>query len=159
MKGRRILQPAILIPLLAAVISGVAIGAQGTLGSRAGQLIGSLNTGILMHFTGAAGGLLILIALTLAGRGITTWQLTRPAWITVTIAGLLGLVIVTGVSYSWARIGVAAGIATVFFGQMLVGVIVDIFGWNTGQPVPMDWRRLLGLALMVAAVYLLLPRD
>ena len=158
-RGLHTVNPTIIFALLAAVISGVAIGAQGTLGSRAGAVIGPVPNGILMHLAGAAGGLVLLLGFVLAGRGPASWSLTRGVWWMVTAAGLLGLVIVSGVAYSWARIGVTAGIATVFMGQMLVGVVVDALGIGASSAVPVDLRRVVGLLVMALATYLLLPRG
>ena len=75
------------------------------------------------------------------------------------IAGGLGIVIIMGVSFSLARTGVAAGLAGLFLGQMLVGLVVDTFGWGSIEVVPLDSRRVLGLLVMALAVFLLLPRE
>jgi uncharacterized membrane protein YdcZ (DUF606 family) len=75
------------------------------------------------------------------------------------VAGTLGVAIIMGVSFSLARTGVAAGLAGLFMGQMLVGLIVDTVGWGSIKAVTLDSRRVIGLLVMALAVYLLLPKE
>jgi uncharacterized membrane protein YdcZ (DUF606 family) len=54
---------------------------------------------------------------------------------------------------------VAAGLAAVILGQFLFGVIADSFGLGGMQPIPLDLRRVIGLAVMALSVFLLLPKK
>lgn len=78
---------------------------------------------------------------------------------TATVAVAMGILIVMGVSFSFQRMGVAAGVATLFLGQMLIGIIVDALGRAGGEAIPLDPRRILGLIIMTVAVLLLVPRE
>jgi uncharacterized membrane protein YdcZ (DUF606 family) len=69
------------------------------------------------------------------------------------------MLIVMGVAFSFPRMGLAAGVATVFLGQMLVGVLVDVLGRAGGEPIPLDLRRILGLVILAVALAFLLPRQ
>jgi len=75
------------------------------------------------------------------------------------IAGALGIMIITGVSFSLQKAGVAAGLATLILGQMVVSVIIDARGLGGAAPIPITWPRILGLLVMAAGVYLLLPKK
>ncbi|HSO12965.1 MAG TPA: DMT family transporter, partial [Anaerolineales bacterium] len=44
-------------------------------------------------------------------------------------AGIFGLVVIAAISYMIPRVGVAASIITVVAGQLLVGTILDHYGW------------------------------
>ena len=52
------------------------------------------------------------------------------------------------------RIGVAGSIITVVAGQLLVGTILDQFGWLGAMQRPLDATRLLGLAVVLIGVWL-----
>ena len=92
-------------------------------------------------------------------RGNRHWNISRSTLVFAVIAVTLGIFIVTGVSLAFQRTGVAAGIATVFLGQMLIGVVVDILGLAGAEPIPLDLRRGLGLAVMAVAVVLLVHQK
>lgn len=152
------LRRANIIAVIVALGSGIAIGAQSAITGRAGQIVGPVRTGILMNFAGGVLAGLILLAL-LAVQGVSAWQLTRTDVVLFIIAGALGLVIIGSLAYGLPRAGVAAGLATVILGQMLIAVIVDVVGLGGMDPIPIDARRIIGLVVMAVAVYLLLPRG
>ena len=151
------MKQALLIGVFTAIVTGSAIGLQSSLGSRIGSAITPLRTGLWMNFVGGTiAGLLILL---LRNQQQVGGRLPAAVGPMLVVAGALGVAIITGVSFSLARTGVAAGLAGLFLGQMLVGLIVDTLGWGSIQAVPLDWRRVLGLALMALAVYLMLPKE
>lgn len=75
------------------------------------------------------------------------------------ISALLGIGTLTGISFSLARIGVAAGLASLIMGQMLLAVIMDTAGWNGTGQIPLTLARVAGLALLLVATWLLLPNT
>jgi len=86
-------------------------------------------------------------------------NITRPAFIITLVSGALGILIIMGISFSISRAGMAAGMAAVIFGQFLFGVIADTLGLAGLAPIPLDLRRIIGLAVMAVSVILLLPRK
>ncbi len=100
----------LVVGALAALATGLAIGVQSTLSSRLGPMIGNLRTGLLMNLSGGTlAGLLVAGLVCWQGWGII--QLPRPAVTMLVAAGALGVAIVTGVTFSLQRTGVAAGLA------------------------------------------------
>ena len=87
--------------------------------------------------------------------GSKQWHISQGTLIFAIIAVTIGLFIVTGITLAFQRIGIATGIATVFLGQMLIGIVVDALGLAGGQAIPLDLRRMLGLVVMAIAVVLL----
>jgi transporter family-2 protein len=51
-------------------------------------------------------------------------------------------------------VGVAASIITIVAGQLLVGTILDHFGWLGAMERPLDLTRTLGLAIVLVGVWL-----
>jgi transporter family-2 protein len=71
----------------------------------------------------------------------------------------LGIAIISGAAYALPRVGVAAGLAAIIIGQMVVAIIVDTLGLVGGQPIPLSWIRLGGLALLALGTWVILPKG
>lgn len=141
-----------------ALATGVAIGVQATLTSRAGDIIGNLRTGLLTNFLGGVlAGVVILILF--LQQGSSSWKIPTTTLAMVAVSGTLGIMIITGISFSLQRAGVAAGLATIILGQLIVSVIVDTRGIGNVEPIPLTIQRIGGLFVMAAAVYMLMPRN
>lgn len=148
----------ILLGALGALATGLAIGVQSTITSRVGSTIGDIHTGLLTNFLGGiiAGALMGLVILR---ESTQSWNIPRSALGLVALSGLLGIFIITGISFSLQRAGVAAGLATVILGQMVVSIIVDSRGIGGAEPIPLTAQRVMGIFVLGLAVYLLLPRH
>ena len=148
----------VVVGMILALATGIAIGTQATLSSRIGSVIGEIRTGLLTNLmSGLVAALLLLGLLLLQGR--STWDLSSPVIIMLIVSGSLGILIITGVSFSLQRTGVAAGLATIILGQLLVSAIVDSRGLGGVDPIPLTLQRVLGFLTMVVAVFLLIPRE
>jgi uncharacterized membrane protein YdcZ (DUF606 family) len=136
----------------------MSIAVQVTLSSQAGQVIGPLRTGFWLHMTGAGVSLVVigLAALTRFDE-LSAWQPTGAVFAYVLAGGVLGIGIVAGASYAVPRVGIVAGQATIIFGQMLVAVVIDSVGLGVLEAITLEPRRVLGLAVLALAIWLLLP--
>lgn len=153
------MKASVLSALVVAMGSGLAIGAQSTLINFAGRLLGPVRTGLVVNFAGGVIAGIVLIALTLFTQAMPSTAIMKPVIPIAAAAGTLGLGIVAGIAYSLGRVGVAAGFATIIFGQMLVAVLVDTQGWGGAVPIPLRPERLVGLGLLVVGAWLVLPRG
>jgi len=148
------MQELTLTGMAVALGSGLAIGIQATLFTLVGRSIGPMRASLILNVTGGiVAGLIMLAALGIGGN--KHWNIPRSTFIIAVIAVTLGIFIVTGVTLAFQRTGVAAGIATVFLGQMLIGIVVDALGLAGSEAIPLDLRRLLGLIVMAIAIVLL----
>jgi uncharacterized membrane protein YdcZ (DUF606 family) len=147
----------LLLGTLLAMGTGVLIGSQATIGGRLGALIGPARVGIWMNVAG--GVIAVLLAGVLVARAPDASPLPGRVVAWLFAAGLMGVVIVAGSSLALGRVGAAAGLSAMIFGQMLMATIYDATGLSTGEPIPVQGTRILGLAVMALAVYLLLPRQ
>jgi len=152
------LKTVLILGAFCALATGVAIGVQATLTSRAGDIIGNLRTGLLTNFLGGVlAGVVILILF--LQQGSSSWKIPTTTLAMVAVSGTLGIMIITGISFSLQRAGVAAGLATIILGQLIVSVIVDTRGIGNVEPIPLTIQRIGGLFVMAAAVYMLMPRN
>lgn len=138
--------------------TGLAIGIQSAFFTLIGRAVGPVRASLMVNLAaGLVGGLIVAGAIAIQGR--EGWAVSRGTLFQILGAVLLGLFIVAGVTFAFQRIGVAAGIATLFLGQMVVGVVVDTIGLAGGDPIPLDLRRILGLVVMAVAVALLVRQP
>lgn len=143
---------------LVALLTGIAIAVQSTVTSRVGGIIGDIRTGILTNTMGGivAGSLMLVWFLR---EGPQVWKVP-PIVIGVTaLSGILGVFIITGISFSLQRAGVAAGLASVILGQLALSFIIDALGIGGVEPIPISATRILGIVVAGFGVYLLLPRG
>jgi transporter family-2 protein len=143
---------------LLASLTGMAIAVQATITSRVGAQIGDIQTGILTNLMGGllAGGMMLVWLLK---DGPESWKVT-PVLIGFTaLSGFLGILIITGISFSLQRAGVAAGLAGVIFGQLVLSTLIDSYGIGGAEPIPFTISRGIGLLVTGFGVYLLLPKS
>lgn len=151
------MKTSLIIGGVVALLTGLAITSQATLTSRAGALIGELQTGLLTSVFGGGIGLVLAGVWYLARPD--QWRLPPAAVTMLVVAGTLGLFIIAGASFSLQRVGVAAGLAALILGQMALSIVLDLLGLGGGEPIPLSTSRVAGLLVMAAGVYLLLPRG
>jgi len=148
------MQQMTLTGIAVALGSGLAIGVQSTLFTLVGRSIGPVRASLVLNLTaGIVAGIVMLAVLGIGGS--KQWHISSGTLVFAVIAVTIGLFIVTGVTLAFQRVGITTGIATVFLGQMLIGIVVDALGWAGGQAMPLDLRRLLGLGVMTIAILLL----
>jgi transporter family-2 protein len=142
---------------LVALLTGIAIASQATLTSRVGALIGDIKTGILTNTMGGIAAAALML-IWLIREGPATWKVPSTALGITAISGILGVLIITGISFSLQRAGVAAGLAGVILGQLALSTIIDTIGLGGAEPIPLTTARILGLGITGVGVYLLLPK-
>ncbi len=140
-----------------AALTGIAIAVQSTITSRVGAQIGDIRTGLLTNTLGGviAGGLMLVWLLR---EGPEAWKVPPVLVGATALSGLLGILIITGISFSLQRAGVAAGLAGVIFGQLLISAVIDSVGIGGADPIPLTLTRIFGVLVTGFGVYLLLPK-
>jgi transporter family-2 protein len=139
----------ILLIILVGLAGGVAVGLQSPMASLISQRLGVFESIFIVHLGGA---LFALLPLLVQGGGrLAGWR--GLPWYTL-FAGVFGLVVIGAISYMIPRIGVAGSIITVVAGQLLVGTILDQFGWLGAAQRSLDPGRLLGLGVVLVGVWL-----
>lgn len=138
-----------LIPILAVMAAAAAIVAQGRLNGELQQGIGLINTVFWVHFSVA-----LLLAPVILGRHqlvpILSGFISRGGNPWTLAGGLLGIVIVGGLSYAIPIIGIKKA-----FFLLIAAQLVAAIAMNSG----FDFRRwgvidLLAVCLILAAAYL-----
>ena len=148
----------LLVGLGIAIGAGMLIGFQSTFISRSGAVIGNIRSGMLTTVTGAVFAVTVLLFVWQQGERQWTWGIST--WVALIIAGVLGAMILAGISFASQRVGITATLAGLFVGQMLISSFVDARGWGgNAEVIPFTLMRFGGLALLGLGIYLLLFRP
>ncbi|WP_319529092.1 DMT family transporter [uncultured Cohaesibacter sp.] len=152
------MNPVAILGIFTALIVGLFVAIQAIFAARASLADHAISTGLMIYMTGGLIAAALLLPLMLSGS-MPIAPINGPRLMLLVIGGLSGVVIVTGSAYAFAKISPAAAVAMIVFGQMLLAVLADIFGWTGQAPLPLDLRRIAGLAVLAVAIWLLLPRN
>lgn len=144
-----------------AMLGGVLVAVQAVINNRMRQsLDGDALATALLSF---GVGLLCLGTALLARelgqpslRGIAEGLPQAPWW--AWLGGLCGAGYVLSIVLGVPRIGVAWTLGGVLVGQQLCALMVDSFGLSGLAPMAVDWRRVMGLTLVMTGVFLQQPR-
>jgi bacterial/archaeal transporter family-2 protein len=139
----------ILLIILIGLAGGVAVGLQSPMASMISQRLGIFESVFIIHIGGA---ILALLPLLFGGGGkLAQWR--SVPWYAL-CAGIFGLVVIGAISYMIPRIGVAGAITSIVAGQLLVSTVLDHFGLLGALSRPLDPTRVIGLAVVLAGVWL-----
>jgi transporter family-2 protein len=103
-------------------------------------------------FVTYAGGGLAVTVLMLIFQGHRLSELRELPW-WVFGAGLMGLVVVASLGVSVANLGLAAGLTLFTAAILILGALIEHFGWF-GDGRSLDQVRLLGIALVIGGTWL-----
>lgn len=137
------------ITVLIGLLGGVAVGVQSPLAGAMGQRVGGTAGSFIVHLSGALlSGLLLFLR---GGEKIRDWP-TLP-WYMLG-AGVFGLILYQTISVTLPRLGSTMMVTLIIVGQLLVGVLLDHFGW-LGVPVrPLAATRIIGILMLLAGAWL-----
>lgn len=137
--------------LTAGLAGAMQIAVQGRLGDRVGSLE-ALATAALI------GGVIALALLLVVRRSLGGLEevVTGPRW--QMLGGVFGVVIVFGITYAAARIGVLATTAFLVAAQFALAAVIDRFGWFGVDRVALTWPRVTGIVLLAIGAALTLRR-
>ena len=141
----------LIVVLVVGLAGGIAVGLQGPLTSLMSQRLGTMESVFIVHIGGA---LLAGIAL-LAARGGNLGAWRGVPWYALA-AGSLGLVVLSAVSYTIPRIGVATTVTLIVVAQLITAALLDHFGLLGASVRLLDPSRLLGIAVLFVGTWLIM---
>lgn len=137
---------------IAAIIAGMALPLQAAMNTRLGY---SVQNPVVAAFWSFFSGTLLLSLYLLVTRwrisSIQNWQ-QPPGY--VWFGGLLGAFYVTLIVVFVPKLGVALTFSLIIFGQMLLSVVMDHYGWMALPVHPMNIGRIIGMLFLVIGVIL-----
>ncbi|WP_126427712.1 DMT family transporter [Brevibacillus marinus] len=135
--------------LLLSLVAGFGVAVQAGINAALGKKVGTIEASLVSF---AIGTLCLLLLVIFFGKGNLLAALSQPKW--MLLGGLLGAYYVLAMVLAVPKIGVASVLVAVIAGQIIASTVIDHFGLFGSRQIPVDWRRLLGIALLAAALFL-----
>jgi transporter family-2 protein len=142
---------AVALAILAGLAGSVQVAVMGRFGDRIGVFEAlSFSTAVQLGFS------LLLLLVARGGIGGLPSAFKTPAW--MWIGGLMGLTVVTAITFAQPRIGATATIGILIAGQILMGAVIDRFGLFGVDQIALSPARIVGIALLGIGAALSLVR-
>lgn len=97
---------------------------------------------------------LAITSLSMSGRIFPSLSFiqTKPAWIW--LGGILGSIYLTSNVLLFPQIGAIQTVILPVLGQIVMGTIIDMFGWFGAKQLPMTWIKFIGIIIMVVGIFI-----
>ncbi|OCA83358.1 hypothetical protein A8F94_18230 [Bacillus sp. FJAT-27225] len=138
----------VIFPLLA-LLGGMAVSIQSAVNARLGKSVGTIEASLVSFLVGT---IALSIIMPIIGKGNILQAASVPKW--QLTGGLLGAFYVFILVFLVPQLGVTTTMVSVMAGQILLSAVIDHFGWFGGKQVFFGTDRLIGVILMIAAIYM-----
>ena len=132
------------------IIAGMALSIQGVFNTRLSDKIGLYESNLLVQ-----GGafLLSLLAWVILGNG--SFGALREINRLYLTGGIFGILITIAVMLGIKGLSPSVAISVILVSQLLVAVLIDVFGLFDTPKVPLRWQQVLGAVLMIGGILLM----
>ncbi len=135
-------------PLL--LLGGMAISAQSAINGTLSIRTDVVTTAWL---TNMVASIILFLLVIFFEQPQTATMFSVPPW---QLAGaLFGNFSMVAIVIAVPRIGTAATIVAIIAGQIIMGLLVDNFGWFGNTQILLDYKRIVAIALLAGALYLI----
>ena len=136
--------------IIFSVIAGAAMSVQGVFNTRLGDKIGLYESNLLVQ--GAAFLLSVLAWLILGNGSFGALREVNRLYLT---GGILGILITVAVMLSIKGLSPSVAISVILVSQLLVAVLIDIFGLFDTPKAPLRWQQVVGAVLCFCGILLI----
>ncbi|MBT2757501.1 DMT family transporter [Mesobacillus foraminis] len=137
-----------LLMILFTLIGGITLSAQSSINGTFSRKAGTIETTFLTFLTGT---MFLTIFILFFGSGNVLALFEAPRW--QLSAAFLGTMYLLLTVMAVPKIGVIATTIAGIAGQLVIGVIIDHFGWFGSLVIPLDTKRSFALLFMIIALY------
>lgn len=137
-----------LFMILFTLIGGITLSAQSSINGTFSRKAGTIETTFLTFLTGT---MFLTILIIFFGRGNVLGLLEAPTW--QLSAAFLGTMYLLLTVMAVPRIGVIATNISGIAGQLVIGVLIDHFGWFNSLVIEIDSKRVFAILFMIIALY------
>lgn len=138
------------ITFLVGLLGGVAVGLQSPLAGAMSQQVGGAASSLIVHVSGA-----VFSAVLLAARGGENISaLSSLPWY-MFASGVFGVILYLSLSSTLPRLGAGVALTLIIVGQLVVGLMIDHFGWFGVTVRSFDLTRAAALVFLLIGGYLM----
>ena len=138
------------LQILIPIVVGILVALQALFMAEVDRSAGTIEA---MFVTYAGGGLLITLVMLARRGGNLSVLATVPPY--VLFAGVFGLIIVGGISFSVPRIGLVGTFTTIVAMQFIASALIDHYGLFGATIRAMSVSRAAGIAMLLGGVWLI----
>ena len=142
-----------LVLIILMAVGGVAVALQPSINARLAEKTGYLQAATISF----AVGTLVLLLVSLSTNQGSFRRATESEWWQLS-GGVFGAFFVTMTIIGVPRIGTTAVLALTIVSQLAAGLLMDHYGLLGMRGIPFDFKRLLGVLLLLAGVTLICRR-
>ena len=143
-----------LIPLAIGV--GIAMALQTALNAQLREYLYSPLQAALLSFLVGTIALVVLVFFQ-SGQKPSLESLTHIPWF-LWLGGFLGVYAITSSIFTVPKLGFLTLSGLIIFGQIVMSMLLDQFGWLGIEKTTISWQRLLGAMIIFLGVILTLQR-
>ncbi|MFM2478581.1 DMT family transporter [Celerinatantimonas sp. MCCC 1A17872] len=137
-----------IIMIFIAIIGGALLSVQAAINGQLGSKVGVFRCAFLTFSVGALISALLIFyfepAQSMTLLNVPKWQL---------LGALCGVPYIVIMAFAVPRIGTAVSTVAVIFGQLLMSLLIDNFGWLGNESLPFSLNRLLAVIALAIALY------
>ncbi|WP_321389546.1 DMT family transporter [uncultured Desulfuromusa sp.] len=142
-----------IVLMILIAIGGFAVAVQPSINARLAEKTGFLQAATVSF----AVGTLILFLLSLSSGQGSFRRIPEAEWWQLT-GGLFGAFFVTMTIVGVPRIGTTAVLALTIVSQLIAGLVMDHYGLFGMRGIPIDYKRMVGIVLLLIGVFLICRR-
>lgn len=131
------------------IFTGVILAIMISLNGEVGNVAGNYASSVIIHFVGLIGILIVLIATKSKFKnlkGIPFYMFT---------GGLIGILTVLFTNIGFMGLGVSLTVSLSLLGQLVTSLVIDHFGYFDMPVVKFDKKKILGLVIIIAGIYVM----
>lgn len=137
-----------MLMILFTLIGGLTLSAQSSINGTLSRKAGTIETTLLTFLTGT---MFLTIFILSFGQGNVLAIFEAPKW--QLSAAFLGTLYLLLTVMAVPRIGVIATNIAGIAGQLVIGVLIDHFGWFNSLVITLDMKRAFALLFMIISLY------
>ena len=143
-----------MILLLIPVAAGAAVALQNVFYDKIKDHVGIMGTVLVVHVF----GLIFAASFFIFTKYTINDIVSNINWYMI-VSGLLGVIVVSGITKSVSLNGLFLTVMITVSAQMFLAKIIAHFGWFGTDINPINWMQVLAIALMVFAVFIYLKNQ
>ena len=144
----------LILPLAMGI--GIAMAFQTAINAQLREHLNSPLQAALLSFLVGTIILAILVFFQSTGKP-TLGEVSNIPWF-LWLGGCLGVYAISMSIYTAPKLGFLTFSGLVIFGQLLISILLDHFGWLGTDKTPINWQRLVGAIVIFMGVLLTLQR-
>ena len=141
----------VILSVILVIVAGLCMAFQSPTNATLTTYVGNFQASTISF---GGGTLVLLLAVLIAGTGDLSLIVNAQWW--QVIGGSYGAYMILIITYGAPILGIALTLTFIMFGQVVMGIIIDFFGWFGTEAVSISGLRVLGCVIVgigIIAVY------